>query len=61
MDVAVNLLGVDPIKGEISLRFSANPEGKYGKDGRLTQELKFYTSIESGKSEVILEKNRMLL
>lgn len=59
MDVAVNLLGVDPIKGEISLRFSANPEGKYGKDGRLTQELKFYTSIESGKSEVILEKNRM--
>ncbi len=59
MDVAVNLLGVDPIKGEINLRFAPKPEGTYAKDERLTKELKFFTGIESGKSEVTLEKNRI--
>ena len=59
MDVAVNLLGVDPIKGEINLRFAAKPEGTYAKDNRLTKELKFFTGIESGKSEVTLYKNRI--
>ncbi len=59
MDVAVNLLGVDPIKGEINLRFAPKPEGTYAKDDRLTKELKFFTGIESGKAEVTLEKNRI--
>ncbi|MBK8395068.1 MAG: DUF4436 family protein [Leptospiraceae bacterium] len=59
MDVAVSLLGIDPIKGEVSLRFAPSPEGKFGKDGRLTQDLKFYTHIENGKSEVTLEKSRI--
>ena len=59
MDVAVNLLGVDPIKGEINLRFAPKPEGTYAKDNRLTKELKFFTGIESGKSEVTLDKNRI--
>lgn len=59
MDVAVNLLGVDPIKGEINLRFAPKPEGTYAKDDRLTKELKFFTGIESGKAEVTLDKNRI--
>jgi hypothetical protein len=59
IDVAVNLLGVNPIKGEINLRFTATPEGTYSKDDRLTKELKFFTGIENGKSEVTLEKNRL--
>jgi len=59
IEVSVNLLGVDPIKSEINLRFAAKPEGTYVKDDRLTKELKFFTGIESGKSEVTLEKNRM--
>jgi len=59
IEVAVSLLGVDPIKGEINLRFAPNPEGTYAKDNRLAKELKFFTGIESGKSEVTLEKNRI--
>jgi hypothetical protein len=59
IDVAISLLGVDPIKGELNLRFAPSPEGKFAKDGRLTQDLKFFTGIESGKSEVTLEKNRI--
>ncbi len=59
MDVVVNLLGVDPIKGEINLRFAPKPEGTYAKDERLTKELKFFTGIESGKAEVTLDKNRI--
>ena len=59
IDVSVNLLGVDPIKSEIHLRFAPRPEGTYAKDDRLTKELKFFTGIESGKAEVTLEKNRI--
>ncbi len=59
IDVSVNLLGVDPIKSELNLRFAAKPEGTYVKNDRLTKELKFFTGIESGKSEVTLEKNRL--
>jgi hypothetical protein len=59
MDVAVSLLGVDPIKSEINLRFAPSPEGTYLKDARLTKDLKFFTGIESGKAEVTLEKNRI--
>jgi hypothetical protein len=59
IEVTVSLLGVDPIKGEINLRFAPNPEGTYAKDNRLAKELKFFTGIESGKSEVTLEKNRI--
>ena len=59
MDVAVSLLGVDPIKGEINLRFAPKPEGTYAKDDRLTKELKFFTGIESGKAEVTLDNNRI--
>jgi hypothetical protein len=59
IEVAVSLLGVDPIKGDINLRFAPNPEGTYAKDNRLAKELKFFTGIESGKSEVTLEKNRI--
>ena len=59
IDLAISLLGVDPIKGELNLRFAPSPEGKFAKDGRLTQDLKFFTGIESGKSEVTLEKNRI--
>jgi hypothetical protein len=59
MDVSVNLLGVDPIKSEINLRFAPQPEGTFAKDERLTKELKFFTGIESGKAEVTLEKNRI--
>lgn len=59
MDVFVNLLGVDPVKGEMNIRFSAKPEGTYDKNERLTKDLKFFTGIESGKSEVTLENNRI--
>ena len=60
MDVVVSLLGVDPIKSEINLRFAPTPEGTFAKDVvRLSKELKFFTGIESGKSEVTLEKNRI--
>jgi len=59
IEVTVSLLGVDPIKGDINLRFAPNPEGTYAKDNRLAKELKFFTGIESGKSEVTLEKNRI--
>ena len=59
IDVVVSLLGVDPIKSEINLRFAPTPEGTFAKDNRLTKELKFFTGIESGKSEVTLEKNRI--
>lgn len=59
IDVAVTLLGVDPLKSEINLRFASKPEGIYAKDDRLTKDLKFFTGIESGKSEVTLEKNRI--
>jgi hypothetical protein len=59
IDVAVSLLGVDPIKGELNLRFAVKPEGTYAKDERLTKDLKFFTGIESGKAEVTLEKNRI--
>ena len=59
IDVSVNLLGVDPIKSEIHLRFAPSPEGTYAKDARLAKDLKFFTGIESGKSEVTLEKNRI--
>jgi hypothetical protein len=59
IEVAVNLLGVDPIKGEVNLRFTPSPEGTYAKDNRLTKDLKFFTGIESGKAEVILENNRV--
>ena len=59
IDVAVSLLGIDPIKGELNLRFAPSPEGKFAKDSRLTQDLKFFTGIESGKSEITLEKNRI--
>lgn len=59
IDVGVSLLGVDPIKGELNLRFAVKPEGTYVKDERLTKDLKFFTGIESGKSEVTLEKNRI--
>ena len=59
IDVVVSLLGVDPIKSEIHLRFAPTPEGTFAKDNRLTKELKFFTGIESGKSEVTLEKNRI--
>ena len=59
MNVDISLLGIDPIKGEINLRFAPSPEGKFAKDGRLTQELKMFTGIESGKSEITLENNRI--
>jgi hypothetical protein len=60
MEVAVTLLGVDPIKGELNFRFVSIPEGTYAaKEGRLAKELKFFTGIESGKAEVTLEKNRI--
>jgi len=59
MNVDVNLLAVDPLKGELSLRFAPIPEGKFAKDGRLVEDLKFFTGIESGKSEVTLEKKRI--
>jgi hypothetical protein len=59
IDVDVKLLGVDPIKSEINLRFAPKPEGTYAKDERLTKELKFFTGSESGKPEVTLEKNRI--
>lgn len=59
MDVAISLLGVDPVKGEINLRFAPKPEGTYAKDDRLSKELKFFTGIESGKAEVTLDKNRI--
>ncbi|PZO41690.1 MAG: DUF4436 domain-containing protein [Pseudanabaena frigida] len=59
INVAVSLLGVDPIKSEINLRFVPIPEGTYVKDARLTKELKFFTGIESGKAEATLEKNRI--
>jgi len=59
MEIAVTLLGVDPNKAELTLRFAPNPKGTYAKDERLTKELKLFTGIESGKSEVTLEKNRI--
>lgn len=59
IEVAVTLLGVDPIKSELNLRFAPSPEGTYAKDGRLTKELKFFTGIETGKAEVTLDKNRI--
>lgn len=59
MDVIVNMTGVDPIKGEVSLRFDVTPMGKFAKDGRLAEDVKFFTGIESGKAEVTLEKNRI--
>lgn len=59
MDVFISLLGVDPVKGEMNLRFAPKAEGIYGKDERLTKDLKFFTGIESGKAEVTLEKNRI--
>jgi hypothetical protein len=59
MEIAVTLLGVDPIKGELNLRFAPSPKGAYAKDERLTKELKLFTGIESGKAEVTLEKNRI--
>lgn len=59
MEIAVALLGVDPIKGELNLRFAPTPKGTYAKDDRLTKELKLFTGIESGKAEVTLEKNRI--
>ena len=59
VEVAVTLLGVDPIKSELNLRFAPIPEGTYAKDGRITKDLKFFTGIESGKAEVTLEKNRL--
>jgi hypothetical protein len=59
IEVAVSLLGVDPIKGEVNLRFAPSPEGTYARDNRLTKDLKFFTGIESGKAEVTLEKNRI--
>jgi hypothetical protein len=59
MEVSVILLGVDPIKGELNLRFAPTPKGNYAKDERLTKDLKFFTGIESGKAEVTLEKNRI--
>ena len=59
IDVAVSLLGIDPIKGELNLRFDPTPVGKFEKDGRLAEDLKFFTGIESGKAEVTLEKGRI--
>jgi len=59
MEIAVTLLGVDPIKGELNLRFAPSPKGTYAKDERLTKDLKLFTGIESGKAEVTLEKNRI--
>ena len=59
IEVVVSLLGVDPIKGEVNLRFIPSPEGTYAKDNRLIKDLKFFTGIESGKAEVTLENNRI--
>jgi len=59
LDVEISLLGVDPIKSDINLRFVPIPQGSYAKDARLTKDLKFFTGIESGKAEVTLEKNRI--
>jgi hypothetical protein len=59
INVAVTMIGVDPIKSEINLRFAPIPEGTYVKDARLTKDLKFFTGIESGKAEVTLENNRI--
>ncbi|PZV19499.1 MAG: DUF4436 domain-containing protein [Pseudanabaena sp.] len=59
IDVEVSLLGVDPIKSEMNLRFVPIPQGTFAKDARLTRELRFFTGIESGKAEVTLEKNRI--
>ncbi|NUN63738.1 hypothetical protein HCU40_03015 [Pseudanabaena biceps] len=59
MDLEVSLLAIDPLKRELNFRFAPSPEGKFSKDSRLTQELKFFTGIESGKSEVTFEKNRI--
>ncbi|ELS34674.1 MULTISPECIES: DUF4436 family protein [Pseudanabaena] len=61
LDVDVSLLAIDPIKGELTLRFAPKPEGTYStKEFYLTKDLKFFTGIESGKSEVTLEKNHII-
>ncbi len=59
IDVDVSLLGVDPIKSEINLRFAPKPEGTYAKGDHLTKDLQFFTGIESGKAEVTLAKDRI--
>jgi hypothetical protein len=59
MDIAVRLLGVDPLKSEINLRFAPTPEGTYAKGDHLTKDLQFFTGIESGKAEVTLQKDRI--
>ena len=59
MDVSVSLLGVEPLKSEINLRFAPTPEGTYAKADHLTKDLQFFTGIESGKAEVTLQKDRI--
>jgi hypothetical protein len=58
MEVDINLLSIDPIKGELGFRFDATPEGKFSKDARLAEDLRFFTGID-GKSEVTLAKGRI--
>lgn len=57
----ISITGIDPIKGELSVRITMTPNGKYANDkGRLTQDLNVYVNAASNKQEYNFQKDKMI-
>ncbi len=61
VDINVQLLAFDPIKGDASARITFVPQGSLeGEDGTLTQDIKFFVNSANGKQEIDFNKGKRM-
>lgn len=61
VDINVQLLSFDPIKGDATARVSFTPEGSLaGDDGSIKQDLKFFINSANGKQEIDYAKGKRM-
>jgi hypothetical protein len=58
--VSANIVSIDPIKGEMSVRFSFDPTGKLEKDGALSNDINLYVNSATGKQEYNFSKGKLM-
>ncbi len=58
---SISITGIDPIKGEISVRLLMAPEGEYINDkGRLTKDINVFVNASSNKQEYNFQKDKLI-
>ena len=61
VDIKVQLLSFDPIKGDASTRITFEPQGSLISDeGSVTQDLKFFVNSANGKQEIDFNKGKRM-